>query len=174
MCQGRRGSRGNSPREIQPCEWLQASHGLADRIVCVIVALDVGFWTFSACHAEAFGVGGFDVLFRHGRVAESGLRQSTRNRAWGNPPWVRIPPLPFTYETGDPAFETKSKITSVYQRAAPRFAVVSHKFGTNSSARNRSTLRSGGDISPNQWQFLPRTRQDTVRAPYGGEVACNP
>src|SRR5437764_4109984 len=29
-----------------------------------------------------------------GRVAESGLRHSTRNRAWGNPPWVRIPPLP--------------------------------------------------------------------------------
>src|SRR5436853_4725705 len=31
-----------------------------------------------------------------GRVAESGLRHSTRNRAWGNPPWVRIPPLPPT------------------------------------------------------------------------------
>src|SRR5947209_17507717 len=30
----------------------------------------------------------------NGRVAESGLRHSTRNRAWGNPPWVRIPPLP--------------------------------------------------------------------------------
>src|SRR6266699_5810032 len=29
-----------------------------------------------------------------GMVAESGLRHSTRNRAWGNPPWVRIPPLP--------------------------------------------------------------------------------
>ena len=29
-----------------------------------------------------------------GRVAESGLRHSTRNRAWGYPPWVRIPPLP--------------------------------------------------------------------------------
>src|SRR5437879_12748070 len=29
-----------------------------------------------------------------GRVAESGLRHSTRNRAWGKPPWVRIPPLP--------------------------------------------------------------------------------
>jgi hypothetical protein len=27
------------------------------------VALDVGCSTFSACHAEAFGVGGFDVLF---------------------------------------------------------------------------------------------------------------
>ena len=27
-------------------------------------------------------------------MAESGLRHSTRNRAWGNPPWVRIPPLP--------------------------------------------------------------------------------
>src|SRR6476661_1158599 len=38
---------------------------------------------------------GFDVfLFLKGRVAESGLRHSTRNRAWGNPPWVRIPPLP--------------------------------------------------------------------------------
>src|SRR5215472_2878506 len=37
----------------------------------------------------------FDVrLTFSGRVAESGLRHSTRNRAWGNPPWVRIPPLP--------------------------------------------------------------------------------
>src|SRR5437016_13094178 len=33
-------------------------------------------------------------FFVSGRVAESGLRHSTRNRAWGNPPWVRIPPLP--------------------------------------------------------------------------------
>jgi hypothetical protein len=29
------------------------------------------------------------------------------------------------------------------------------------------------NISPNQWQFLPRVRQDTVRAPYGGGVGCN-
>src|SRR6476659_579346 len=44
--------------------------------------LDVGRWTFG-------------VFFRpQGRVAESGLRHSTRNRAWGNSPWVRIPPLP--------------------------------------------------------------------------------
>src|SRR5438105_12031812 len=35
-----------------------------------------------------------DLCFSRGRVAESGLRHSTRNRAWGNPPWVRIPPLP--------------------------------------------------------------------------------
>src|SRR5256714_3557162 len=33
-------------------------------------------------------------IVSRGRVAESGLRHSTRNRAWGNPPWVRIPPLP--------------------------------------------------------------------------------
>ncbi len=41
------------------------------------------------------GRSAFDV-FRtfSGRVAESGLRHSTRNRAWGNPPWVQIPPLP--------------------------------------------------------------------------------
>src|SRR5262249_1182938 len=47
----------------------------------------------------AFSVGcsTFDVrrfLSPHGRAAESGLRHSTRNRAWGNPPWVQIPPLP--------------------------------------------------------------------------------
>src|SRR5262249_1484465 len=37
----------------------------------------------------------FDVFScAKGRVAESGLRHSTRNGAWGNPPWVRIPPLP--------------------------------------------------------------------------------
>jgi hypothetical protein len=36
----------------------------------------------------------FDVSSPQGRVAESGLRHSTRNRAWGDPPWVRIPPLP--------------------------------------------------------------------------------
>src|SRR5438270_4839529 len=41
--------------------------------------LDVEYSTFCFCR---------------GRVAESGLRHSTRNRAWGNPPWVRIPPLP--------------------------------------------------------------------------------
>src|SRR5207244_7446887 len=35
-----------------------------------------------------------DVFLFFGRVAESGLRHSTRNRAWGNPPWVRIPHLP--------------------------------------------------------------------------------
>jgi hypothetical protein len=29
------------------------------------------------------------------------------------------------------------------------------------------------NISPNQWQFLPRIRQGTVRAPYGGGVGCN-
>ena len=34
------------------------------------------------------------TILQRGRVAESGLRHSTRNRAWGNPPWVRIPPLP--------------------------------------------------------------------------------
>src|SRR6516162_8950568 len=55
----------------------------------------VGCSTFDACHPGAFGVGGFGVFFSpEGRVAESGLRHSTRNRAWGNPPWVRIPPLP--------------------------------------------------------------------------------
>jgi hypothetical protein len=36
------------------------------------------------------------AFWPNGRVAESGLRHSTRNRAWGNPPWVRIPPLPLT------------------------------------------------------------------------------
>ena len=41
-----------------------------------------------------FDVGRSAFLLPHGRVAESGLRHSTRNRAWGNPPWVRIPPLP--------------------------------------------------------------------------------
>src|SRR5215216_7369863 len=45
---------------------------------------DVGCWTFSVRR----------FLLLQGRVAESGLRHSTRNRAWGNPPWVRIPPLP--------------------------------------------------------------------------------
>src|SRR6478672_11251002 len=46
-------------------------------------------------HRSFLAQAGFDVfLFLKGRVAESGLRHSTRNRAWGNPPWVRIPPLP--------------------------------------------------------------------------------
>ena len=47
-------------------------------------------------------------------MAESGLRHSTRNRAWGNPPWVRIPPLPFTYEGAEQSRKSKSKITSVF------------------------------------------------------------
>ena len=43
---------------------------------------------------------GFGVFLSPlGRVAESGLRHSTRNRAWGNPPWVRIPPLPLFHST---------------------------------------------------------------------------
>ena len=55
------------------------------------VAFGVGCWTFMPVR-----LGPFDVFFvsKIGRVAESGLRHSTRNRAWGNPPWVRIPPLP--------------------------------------------------------------------------------
>ena len=65
----------------------------AERRISKTVAFDVGCWTFAL--ATHFGVGGFGVFFSpQGRVAESGLRHSTRNRAWGNPPWVRIPPLP--------------------------------------------------------------------------------
>src|ERR1700758_4977820 len=45
-------------------------------------ALGVGRWTLNV------------LLLFLGRVAEFGLRHSTRNRAWGNPPWVQIPPLP--------------------------------------------------------------------------------
>ena len=52
---------------------------------CLHSTLNVGRW--------AFGVFSCPL----GRVAESGLRHSTRNRAWGNPPWVRIPPLPPVY-----------------------------------------------------------------------------
>src|ERR1700732_3673634 len=55
-------------------------------------ALDVECWTLNCQLANPFGVERF--LSPFGRVAESGLRHSTRNRAWGNPPWVRIPPLP--------------------------------------------------------------------------------
>src|SRR5207247_9931503 len=47
-------------------------------------AFDVGCWTFSVRRFSAHS----------GRVAEPGLRHSTRNRACGDPPWVRIPPLP--------------------------------------------------------------------------------
>lgn len=49
------------------------------------VASAIGCWTLRASDG---------LLCSKGRVAESGLRHSTRNRAWGNPPWVRIPPLP--------------------------------------------------------------------------------
>src|SRR5881628_1784509 len=57
----------------------------AERPISKTVAFEVG--------CSTLGVRRF--LFRfQGRVAESGLRHSTRNRAWGNPPWVRIPPLP--------------------------------------------------------------------------------
>src|SRR5437660_6078694 len=50
------------------------------------VASSVGCWTLRVRRCRQ----------NYGRVAESGLRHSTRNRAWGNPPWVRIPPLPPT------------------------------------------------------------------------------
>ena len=36
-----------------------------------------------------------------------------------------------------------------------------------------SSDRARINISPNQWQFLPRIRQGTVHAPYGGGVRCN-
>src|SRR5437899_13095981 len=55
--------------------------------------LDVGRSALATPKLSAYA--GSTFFFRHGRVAESGLRHSTRNRAWGNPPWVRIPPLPF-------------------------------------------------------------------------------
>src|SRR5438552_13069765 len=54
--------------------------------------LDVGRSALATPKLLAYA--GSTFFFRHGRVAESGLRHSTRNRAWGNPPWVRIPPLP--------------------------------------------------------------------------------
>src|SRR5438067_12631737 len=54
--------------------------------------LDVGRSALATPKLSAYA--GSTFFFRHGRVAESGLRHSTRNRAWGNPPWVRIPPLP--------------------------------------------------------------------------------
>src|ERR1051325_11890703 len=75
-----RGSRRNSLLWISP-EVLTVSDArrlAAKSSSCVALASHVGYSTF----------------FCHGRVAESGLRHSTRNRAWGNPPWVRIPPLP--------------------------------------------------------------------------------
>src|SRR5205814_1713211 len=59
----------------------------AERRISKTVAFDFGCWTFDV---RRFGV----FFSPQGRVAESGLRHSTRNRAWGNPPWVRIPPLP--------------------------------------------------------------------------------
>src|SRR5206468_4107252 len=49
-----------------------------------------------------FDVGRSTFSFAYGRVAESGLRHSTRNRAWGNPPWVRIPPLPPVFTSSAP------------------------------------------------------------------------
>src|SRR5215469_5180097 len=68
----------------------------------------------------AFSVGcsTFDVrrfLSPHGRVAESGLRHSTRNRAWGNPPWVRIPPLPPYFLTNARCF-TKRRLEQSWLR----------------------------------------------------------
>src|SRR5437762_13603088 len=54
--------------------------------------LDVGRSALATPKLSAYA--GSTFFSRHGRVAESGLRHSTRNRAWGNPPWVRIPPLP--------------------------------------------------------------------------------
>src|SRR5437762_1683696 len=74
-----------------------------ERRISKTVAFDVGYSTFD--------IRRFFLL--KGRVAESGLRHSTRNRAWGNPPWVRIPPLPFTYEKRDRIAKSKSRITSV-------------------------------------------------------------
>ena len=80
-------------------------------------AFDVRCWMF--------GVRSF-LADSKGRVAESGLRHSTRNRAWGNPPWVRIPPLP-------PALglERSEKVEAVRPEEsvrARRVAEKCHKF----------------------------------------------
>src|SRR5512132_3404802 len=69
----------------------------------------------------------FGVFFSpQGRVAESGLRHSTRNRAWGNPPWVRIPPLPPVCFAVHP-FQTKTKLSGVLAK----ISVASHLFITS-------------------------------------------
>jgi hypothetical protein len=59
---------------------------------CLVHSRCSGRRLHSALHVRPWTSRRF--LVPQGRVAESGLRHSTRNRAWGNPPWVRIPPLP--------------------------------------------------------------------------------
>src|SRR5207247_9601795 len=71
-----------------PSQLAFGSRILADTLVCVTVEARNG----GCIQCWMFEIRGF--LVPQGRVAESGLRHSTRNRAWGNPPWVRIPPLP--------------------------------------------------------------------------------
>src|SRR5437867_8178982 len=68
-----------------------------------------------------------------GRVAESGLRHSTRNRAWGNPPWVRIPPLPRLFlrvASRAPSSRAASESNSPRRRIQPdsEIAVASEAF----------------------------------------------
>src|SRR6185295_9226670 len=68
----------------------------------------------------------FGVFFSaRGRVAESGLRHSTRNRAWGNPPWVRIPPLPPTPVFHDRIDVERPTMTFSMLPDAPRVPVAS-------------------------------------------------
>src|SRR5215831_20142745 len=68
-----------------------------------VFAFDVG--------CSTLGVRGFLLL--SGRVAESGLRHSTRNRAWGNPPWVRIPPLPPVFAVSREMSRERENVTKI-------------------------------------------------------------
>ena len=99
----------------------------------------VGCWTFAASHAEAVSVGGFSVFFSpEGRVAESGLRHSTRNRAWGNPPWVRIPPLPL------PPLEMTDCTTTVHNKVEVNLRISANIH----FSQNRRKLRAFASRAP--------------------------
>src|SRR2546421_5617371 len=78
----------------------------------------------------------FGVFFSpQGRVAESGLRHSTRNRAWGNPPWVRIPPLPFPIVSSSEFAQLATRLAT-----RPRMSCAGDFPRAGDSARSLKTL----------------------------------
>src|SRR4029453_5614472 len=98
------------------------------------VAFDVGCWTFSLRRSSAHS----------GRVAESGLRHSTRNRAWGNPPWVQIPPLPpFLVFHGEIGVERPTMMTQIGTkgRISPRITWMTGNAHLRSALAHRQARR---------------------------------
>src|SRR5437870_9577997 len=108
-----------------------------------------------------------------GRVAESGLRHSTRNRAWGNPPWVRIPPLPPPSIGSKPiasgTFIAYNSFSMIQANCRARFTASDFDFVVRTLARSQSESVSLVDLLADS-----ETRDSVIDSPRLVEtILCN-